>query len=103
MRARLARARPYTRPGPAPTGRLRPARRDPSCGSTAGATWRWSRPGLLSVVLPVADDSGIAGYGVFDADLETTRRIMDDDPGVRAGIFSVELHPVRGFPGSCLP
>ena len=47
--------------------------------------------------------AAIAGYGVFDADLETTRRIMDDDPGVRAGIFRVELHPVRGFPGSGLP
>ena len=59
--------------------------------------------GLLPVVLPAADDSGIAGYGVFNADLDTTRRLMDNDPGVRAGIFSIELHPVRGFPGSSLP
>jgi len=59
--------------------------------------------GLLPVVLPGADDSGIAGYGVFNADLDTTRRLMDNDPGVRAGIFSIELHPVRGFPGSSLP
>ena len=28
---------------------------------------------------------------------------MDDDPGVRAGVFEYELHPVRGFPGSTLP
>ena len=41
--------------------------------------------------------------GELDADLDTTRRLMDNDPGVRAGIFSIELHPVRGFPGSCLP
>ena len=59
--------------------------------------------GLLSVVLPVADDTGVAGYGVFNADLDTTRRLMDDDPGVRGGIFTAELHPVRGFPGACLP
>ncbi len=59
--------------------------------------------GLLPVVLPAADDSGIAGYGIFNADLDTTRRLMDDDPGVRAGIFSIEPHPARGFPGSCLP
>jgi hypothetical protein len=59
--------------------------------------------GLLAVVLPVADDSAGAGYGVFTTDMETTRRVMDDDPGVRAGIFGYELHPVRGFPGATLP
>jgi len=58
--------------------------------------------GLLPVVLPATDDSGIAGYGVFNADLDTTRHIMEADPGVRAGIFRAELHPVRGFPGSRL-
>ena len=54
--------------------------------------------GPLSVVLPVADDSGIAGYGIFSADAGATRRLMDNDPGVRTGIFRVEMHPVRGFP-----
>jgi hypothetical protein len=28
---------------------------------------------------------------------------MDADPGVLAGIFTYEIHPVRGFPGSGLP
>jgi hypothetical protein len=59
--------------------------------------------GLLAVVLPVTDGSGAAGYGVFTTDLETTRRVMDSDPTVRAGIFDHELHPVRGFPGATLP
>jgi len=27
---------------------------------------------------------------------------MDADPGVRAGIFTYDVHPVRGFPGSAL-
>jgi uncharacterized protein YndB with AHSA1/START domain len=61
----------------------------------------------LGIPLPaVTDDtmrSRIAQASVFNADLDTTRRLMDNDPGVRAGIFSIELHPVRGFPGSCLP
>jgi uncharacterized protein YndB with AHSA1/START domain len=103
MRARVAKARPYTVLVLHKTAAF--AR--PACDAVV---WEHGRrnmalvdAGLLSVVLPIADDSGVAGYGVFDADLETTRRIMDDDPGVRAGIFSVELHPVRGFPGSCLP
>jgi len=59
--------------------------------------------GLLSVVLPVTDDTSVAGYGVFSTDLDTTRNLMDNDPGVRVGIFTVELHPVRGFPGARLP
>ncbi len=58
---------------------------------------------LLSVVLPVADDSDLAGIAVFAASPAETRTIMDDDPGVRAGIFTYEVHPVRGFPGASLP
>jgi hypothetical protein len=103
MRARVAKARPYT----VLVLHTTAAFARPACDAVV---WEHGRrnmalvdAGLLSVVLPIADDSGIAGYGIFDADLETTRSIMDDDPGVRAGIFSVELHPVRGFPGSCLP
>ena len=59
--------------------------------------------GLLSVVLPVADDTPLAGIGVFAATPTQTRTIMDDDPGIRAGIFTYEVHPVRGFPGAHLP
>jgi hypothetical protein len=29
--------------------------------------------------------------------------IMDGDPGVQAGIFTYEVHPVRSFPGDALP
>jgi hypothetical protein len=28
---------------------------------------------------------------------------MDDDPGVKAGVFEYEIHAVRGFPESALP
>ncbi len=59
--------------------------------------------GLLPVVLPVGDDTDLAGIGVFTVDADEVRSIMDDDPGVRAGIFTYEVHPVRGFPGSTLP
>jgi hypothetical protein len=27
---------------------------------------------------------------------------MADDPAVRAGIFTFEVHPISGFPGSSL-
>jgi hypothetical protein len=28
---------------------------------------------------------------------------MEDDPGVKAGVFEYEIHPVRSFPGDALP
>jgi len=59
--------------------------------------------GTLPIVCPVGDDSDWAGIGIFDAGPEEVTRIMDEDPGVRAGLFTYELHPVRGFPGSSLP
>ena len=59
--------------------------------------------GLLSIVCPIRDDSGTTGVGVFNATVEETQKIMDDDPGVKAGVFVYELHPSRSFPGDSLP
>jgi uncharacterized protein YndB with AHSA1/START domain len=58
--------------------------------------------GILSVVLPVTDDTELAGIGIFAASIDDTRTIMDADPGVRAGIFRYDVHPVRGVPGASL-
>src|SRR4051794_30233021 len=41
--------------------------------------------GLMPIVCPVADGSGITGVGVFDAEPEEVERIMSRDPGVQAG------------------
>ena len=62
-----------------------------------------SEAGLLPVVCPVTDDSEVAGIGIFAASPEETRAIMAGDPGVQAGLFTFEIHPVRGFPGAALP
>jgi hypothetical protein len=59
--------------------------------------------GLLAIVCPVTDGSGVTGVAVFDASPEKTRELMDDDPGVRAGVFTYEVHPCRSFPGDRLP
>jgi len=59
--------------------------------------------GALSIVCPIADGSEIAGVGIFDASTEDVRKIMDEDPAVKAGILTYEVHPCRGFPGSSLP
>jgi hypothetical protein len=58
--------------------------------------------GVLSIVCPVPDDSEVCGIGIFDADADHVRRLMDEDPGVRAGVFVYELHPCRSFPGDAL-
>ncbi len=58
--------------------------------------------GVLSIVCPVRDASDLSGIGIFDASLEKTKEIMDGDPGVKAGIFTYEVHPTRSFPGDCL-
>src|SRR3954451_22493166 len=103
MRERLSHANPYT----ALVLRATPAFVRPDVDATV---WEHGRrnmqlveAGLLPVVLPVNDDSDVAGFGVFAAALDDTRTILEEDPAVRAGIFTYELHPVRGFPGAALP
>ncbi|MGC4935479.1 hypothetical protein ACLQ3C_17565 [Gordonia sp. DT30] len=63
--------------------------------------------GDLAVILGVNEpgtesNSEVRGFGVFDKDVETTTKIMNDDPGVQAGVFEFEVYPVRGFPGDAL-
>jgi hypothetical protein len=59
--------------------------------------------GLLSIVCPVNDDSDVAGIGIFNASPEDVKKLMDEDPGVKAGVFVYELHPCRSLPGDSLP
>jgi hypothetical protein len=59
--------------------------------------------GLLAIVCPVRDESDISGIGIFNAPPEEVKRIYEDDPGVKAGIFTFEVHPCSGFPGDSLP
>jgi hypothetical protein len=59
--------------------------------------------GALAIVCPVADGSDVSGIGIFDRTPEQTRAIMEEDPGVQAGLFTYEVHACRGFPGSTLP
>jgi hypothetical protein len=61
------------------------------------------KEGLLPIICASADKSEMRGVGVFVTDEAETKRIMDGDPGVQAGIFTYEMHPVRSFPGFSLP
>jgi hypothetical protein len=53
---------------------------------------------VLAVVLQVTDGSDVC-VGVFNG----TVALMNDDPGVQAGVFTFEVHGCRGFPGDSLP
>ena len=59
--------------------------------------------GLLSIVCPVTDGSSVSGIGIFNANLEEVKPKMDEDPGVKEGVFVYEIHACRSFPGDCLP
>ncbi|MGI8332241.1 hypothetical protein ACRYCC_19915 [Actinomadura scrupuli] len=59
--------------------------------------------GLLSIVCPVGDGTEVSGVGIFNLGPEETSRLMDEDPGVQAGVFVYEAHPCRSFPGDMLP
>jgi hypothetical protein len=59
--------------------------------------------GTLSIVCPVSGGSELAGIGIFNASLDETKKIMDDDPAVKAKILVYDAYPCRGFPGDSLP
>ena len=42
------------------------------------------------------------GVSIFDADPDEVDRIMRQDPGVKAGLFSYEIHATQTFPESTL-
>ncbi len=59
--------------------------------------------GILPIVGPIRDGGECCGIAIFDATPEEAVRIMDEDPGVKAGVFTYEVHPMLSFPGDRLP
>jgi hypothetical protein len=59
--------------------------------------------GVLAIVCQIGDGSDVAGVGIFNASVDETRTIMDEDPAVTAGVLTYEAHPCRSFPGDRLP
>jgi len=77
---------------------------------TRGIIWEHGRrnfslraSGSLSVVCPVNDGTDVCGIGIFNESAEKTKEIMDEDPGIRQGVFIYEIHATRSFPGDQLP
>ncbi|MCL5267283.1 MAG: YciI family protein [Bacteroidetes bacterium] len=103
MRQRLSQARNYTIVILKKTSRTSEQGADKIIWEHGRRNMAMNADGLLPVVCPVNDGTDLAGVGIFDASVEETLKILDDDPGVKAGLFTFELHPCRGFPGSSLP
>ncbi len=87
--------------------KITPKRKEPGANTIV---WEHGRrnfslraDGVLAIVCPIADGSGVSGVYIFNAGLDEVRRIMEDDPAVKAGIFTYELHASRSFPGDELP
>ena len=101
-RSLLATARPYT----AVILRAGPNRATPEGQALllphGIRNMRLRAAGMLRVVVRVADDSDAAGIGVFALDEAETRRVVESDPAVVAGVFVAEYHPVLGFPADSL-
>lgn len=60
------------------------------------------RDGKLCVVCPIRDETDVAGIGIFAASVEETRKLYEEDPAVKAGILTFEVHATRSFPGDTL-
>lgn len=103
MRSMLATAKPYS----VVILKAGPNRQTPGVEKIvwehARRNFQLRADGLLSVVCPVMDGSEVSGIGIFNAGVEETRALMEEDPGVRAGVFVYEVHPSRSFPGDSLP
>ena len=58
--------------------------------------------GRMDIVCPVTVESEVNGLCIFNASVEETGKIMEEDPAVEAGIFIFETYPCRSFPGDSL-
>lgn len=102
MRDRIAKAKPYTLVVLKPTAEYNAEGSRPIVWEHGRRNMALQAAGIMPIVCPVGDDQ-ISGIGIFNTDSDEARAIMIDDPGVRAGIFTFEVHACRGFPGSSLP
>src|SRR6266851_5207815 len=52
--------------------------------------------GLLPIICPIPDGGEVTGVGIFNTgDPAVVRAVMADDPGVKAGFFTFEVHATR--------
>ena len=102
MREMLGKSKPYTIVILHKTSKLSEPGMDKVVWEHGRRNFQLRKDGTLCIVCPVRDSSDISGVCIFNTDVDETKKIMDEDPGVRAGIFVYETHSTRSFPGSSL-
>jgi len=103
MREELRTAKPYTIVLLRSTARRREAGIDRIIWEHGRRNFELRARGVLAIVCPVVDESNLSGVCIFTTNSEETRKIMNGDPGVEAGLFTYEIHSTKTFPGSRLP
>lgn len=102
MRGRIGKAKTFTLVVLKPTAAYHQPDARPVVWEHGRRNMALQAAGVMPIVCPVGDDQ-ISGIAIFNTDADEARSIMSDDPGVRAGIFTFDLHACRGFPGDALP
>jgi hypothetical protein len=74
-----------------------------SLGNTGEETLPSEETAYYPSFAPFLIAATFQGIAIFNASLDETKKIMDEDPGVKTGIFVYEVHSCRSFPGDCLP
>jgi hypothetical protein len=59
--------------------------------------------GQLNIVCPIRDDTPLCGVGIFSGTPTEVQALMEQDPAVKAGILTYQIHPTQTFPGDSLP
>ena len=103
MRDLLATTKPYTLVLLRATPKLHEPGMDAVVWEHGRRNFSLRADGTLAIVCPVGDGSEWSVVGIFNAPAEEVVRITDEDPGVKAGIFTYQVHPTRSFPGDSLP
>jgi hypothetical protein len=60
------------------------------------------KEGVLNLIIALKDEGEIWGLDVFNTGVDETRKIMEGDPAVKAGVMKCEIHPAVSFPGDSL-
>jgi len=108
MRGRMAAARAYTlvllKKGPAyETPDVRSAQQKAVVWEHVRRNMRLKKEGTMALVGPLAGGGDIVGISVFTVPERAAKALMEEDPGVDAGIFTYEIATWHEVPGSGLP
>ena len=103
MQQRLSQSQTYTLVILKRTPKLKRPEVDPIIWEHGRRNMALQQAGLMPIVCPIRDEGEWAGICILTIPPKRTAEILAEDPGVKAGIFTFEVHPVGGFPGSALP